>query len=120
MHRDETRAKPVDAGKVLIAVRLVDPPLAAEFGLQRLHRDAIGGLRAVAAAFADALVDEHALRLIRIESALAASALFRRTGLVVDQDRETFDVAQFLLHGVEVTAVMNGSSGGEIIGRIFL
>src|ERR1700709_1384882 len=103
MHRDETRAKPVDAGKVLIAVRLIDPPLAAEFGLQRLHRDAIGGLRAVAAAFADARIDEDALRRVRIEPALSATALFRRTGLVVDQDRKAFDVAQLPLHGIEIT-----------------
>src|ERR1700704_6140485 len=115
MHWDETRAEPLDAGKVLVAVRLVDPPLATEFGLQRLHRDAIGGLRAIAAAFADAFIDEDALRRIRIEPALAATALFRRTGLVVDQDREAFDVAQFLLYGVEVAAVMDGRARRKII-----
>ena len=108
MHGDKTRAKALDAGKVLVAVRLVDPPLAAEFGLQRLHRDAVGDSRAVAAALADALVDEDALRRIRIEPALAAAALFRRAGLVVDQDREALDLAQLLLHGVEFAAVMNG------------
>src|SRR4051812_32006784 len=119
MHRDETRAKPLDAGKVLIAVRLVDPPLATKFGLQRLHRDAIGGLRAIAAAFADAFIDEDALRRIRIEPALAAPALFRRAGLVVDQYREALDVAQFLLHGVEFAAVMDGGAGWEIVAGIF-
>ena len=108
MHGDKTRAKALDAGKVLVAVRLVDPPLAAEFGLQRLHRDAVGNGRAIAAAFADALVDEDALRRIRIEPALAAAALLRRAGLVVDQDGEALDLAQLLLHRVEFAAVMNG------------
>ncbi len=64
--------------------------------------------RAIAAAFADALVDEDALRRIRIEPALAAAALFRRAGLVVDQDREALDLAQLLLHRIEFAAVMNG------------
>src|SRR4029078_13566249 len=83
MHGDKTRTKALDAGKVLVAVRLVDPPLAAELGLQRLHRDAVGNPRAIAAAFADPLVDEDALRRIRIEPALAAPALLRRASLVV-------------------------------------
>ena len=119
MHGDEARAKAFDAGKILVAVRLVDPPLAAEFGFQRLHRDAIGGRRAIAAAFADALVDEDALRRIRIEPALAAAALFGGAGLVVDQDREALDLAQLLLHGVELAAVMDGRAGREIIGGYF-
>ena len=120
MHRDKTRAKTFDAGKVLVAVRLVDPPLATELGLQRLYRDAVGDLRAVAAALADALVDEDALRRIRIEPALAAAALFSRTGLVVDQHGEAFDVAQFPLHGVKLAAVMNGRSIREVIAGIFV
>ena len=78
MHGDEARAKALDAGKILVAVRLVDPTLAAEFGLQRLHRDAVGGLRAVAAAFADALVDEDALLRIRIEARACGGGAFRR------------------------------------------
>src|SRR5436309_2627275 len=108
MHGDKARAKALDAGKVLVAVRLVDPPLAAELGLQRLHRDAVRNSRAVAAAFADALVDEDALRRIGIEPALAAAALLRSTSLVVDQDGEALDLAQLLLHRVEFAAVMNG------------
>src|SRR6185436_2758911 len=81
MHGDKTRAKALDAGKILVAVRLVDLALAAELGLQRLHRDAVGSLRAVAAALADELVDEGAFCGIGIEPALAAAALFRGTGL---------------------------------------
>ena len=119
MHGDKTRAKAFDAGKILVAVRLVDAALAAEFGLQRLHRDAIRHLRAVAAAFADALVDEDALRRIGIKPALAAAALFGGAGLVVDQYGQALDVAQLALHGIEFAAVMDGGAGGEVIARIF-
>src|SRR6185312_15554716 len=101
MHGDKTRAKALDAGKVLVAVRLIDPPLATELGLQRLHRDAVGNGRTVAAAFADPLVDEDALVRIRIEPALAAPALLRRAGLVVDQYSEALDLAQLALHRIE-------------------
>src|SRR5205814_9826246 len=80
---DEARAETLDTGKVLVAVGLVDAALAAEFGFQRLHRDAVRNLRAVAAAFADALVDEDPLGRIGVESALAATALFGGAGLVV-------------------------------------
>src|ERR1043165_1366037 len=102
MDGNEARAETLDAGEILVAVRLVDPALAAEFGLQRLHRDAVGGLRTVAAAPADALVDEHALLRIGIQPALAAAALFGGAGLVVDQYGEALDLAQFLLHRVEI------------------
>ena len=45
---------------------------------------------------------------IRIEPALAAAALLRRAGLVVDQDREALDLAQLPLHRIEFAAMMNG------------
>ena len=82
MHGDKTRAKALDAGKVLVAVRLVDPPLAAEFGFQRLHRDAVRDTRAIAAALADALVDEDALRRIRDRARACGGGAFppRRSG----------------------------------------
>ena len=115
MHGDEARAEAFDAGKVLVAVGLVDAALAAELGFQRLHRDAVRHLRAVAAAFADALVDEDALGRIGIEPALAAAALFGRAGLVVDQHREAGDIAQLALHGIELAAVMDGGQRREEI-----
>src|SRR3954468_19288488 len=117
MHGDEARAKTLDAGKVLVAVRLVDLALAAELGLQRLHRDAVRGLRAIAAAFADQLVDEGALGGVRIEPALAAAALFRGAGLVVDNDRKAFYVAQLALHGVELAEMMDGRALREVVSR---
>ena len=87
VHRDEGRAEALEAGEILVAARLVDGALAAPFGLQRLHRDAVRLHAAVAAALADQLVDDHALVGIGERAALAAAALLRRAGLVVDQHR---------------------------------
>ena len=55
--RHETRAEPLGAGEVFVAARLIDAPLAAPFGLERLDRHAVGDLSAVAAPFADLGVD---------------------------------------------------------------
>src|SRR5205085_10628198 len=115
MDGDETRAKAIDAGIVLVAVRLVDLALASEFGVERLHRDAVGGLRAVAAAFADEVVDEDALGRIGIEPALAAAALFRGTGLIVDQHRQSLDLAQFALQLIHLAAMMDARARRKII-----
>src|SRR5258708_40014980 len=87
MHGDEARAEALDAGIVLVAVGLVDGALAAELGLDRLDRDAVRFLRAVAAALAYHLVDEDALGRVGELAALAAAALLRRAGLVGDGER---------------------------------
>src|SRR5205814_9003150 len=58
--RHEARAEALEATEVLIAGRLVDPTLAAELGLERHHGQAIRLDVAVAAAFADELVDHDA------------------------------------------------------------
>ena len=60
--RDEGRTKAFDTGIVLVAGRLVDGALAPEFGLQRLHRNAVRLHRAIATAFADRGIDEHTAR----------------------------------------------------------
>ena len=60
--------------------------LAAEFGFDRRDRHAVRLDAAVAAAFADQLVDDHALGRIGVLAALAAAALFGGAGLVVEQD----------------------------------
>ena len=41
MDGDETRTESLDAGIVLVAVRLVDLAFAAEFGFERLNRNAV-------------------------------------------------------------------------------
>src|SRR6185369_4015925 len=80
VHHHEGRAKTLDAGIVLVAARLVDTALAAPFGLQRLHRNAIRFDAAVAAAFADHVIDEHALLRVGEGAALAAAPLLGGAG----------------------------------------
>src|SRR5690606_17217745 len=88
---DEGRAEALDAGKVLVARRLVDAALAAELGLDRGDGEAVRLLRAVAAALADQLVDDDAALDARLRVALAAAALLRGAGLVVDDGRHALD-----------------------------
>src|SRR5579862_611324 len=112
-HGDKARAKALEAGKILVAARLVDAALAAEFGLDRHYRDAVRFIRAIAAALAHRVVDEDALGRIGKFAALAAAAFFRGAGLIVDQHGEAFDVAQLALHGVEIVAMADGDAGGK-------
>ena len=93
VHGDEGRAEALHAGEVLVAGRLVDGALAAELGLQRLHRDAVRLHAAVAAALADQFVDDDALLGIGERAALAAAALLGGAGLVVDQHGAAGDFA---------------------------
>src|SRR5215467_15078646 len=105
MHRHEGRAEAVHAGEVLVAIALVDLPLTAELGLERLDRHAVARVRAVAAALANGVVDEHALGGIGEGAALAPAALLGGTGLVVDQHGEPGNVAQLALDGIELVAM---------------
>ncbi len=57
----ERRAVALEAGEVEVAGRLVDRGLASERGLERLDREAVAHLSAVAAALADARVDHDPL-----------------------------------------------------------
>src|SRR6185437_5471024 len=113
MHGDEARAEAFDAGVILVAVGLVDGALSAELGLDRLHRDAVRLVRAVATALADQLVDEDALGRIGILAALPAAALLGGAGLVVDDDGEARRLAQLALNSVELVAMADGDAGGE-------
>ena len=87
--------------------------LAAELGLERLHRHAVALVRAVAAALAHRVVDEHALGGIGEGAALAAAALLGGAGLVVDQHGEAGDLAQLALHGIELVAMTDGDAMRE-------
>ena len=102
--RDKTRTEALDAGKILVAVALVDLALASVFGCLGQHRDAERFLAAVAAAFADQGVDEHAFLRILELATLAPAAFLGRAGLVVDQHADAFDLAQALGHGIEFVA----------------
>src|SRR5436309_2867446 len=105
MDADKARAKSFHTGVVFVAIGLVDLALAAELGLQRLHRDAVGGLRTIPTALANEIVDENALGRIGIEPALAAPPFSRGACLVIDQNREPLDLAQFALNCIQVAAV---------------
>src|SRR5215831_17324389 len=116
MDGDEARAEAVDAGEILVAGRLVDGPLASELGLDRHHREAVGGGAAVAAALADQLIDEGSLGRILHQPALAPAALLRRAGLVVDDGGDARSLAHLALHMVEPVAVEDLDPGGEGAG----
>ena len=112
--------KPFTQRVVLVARALVDRALPAELGLDRRDRHAVRLDAAIAAAFADELVDDHALRRVGKLAALAAPALLRRAGLVVEQHRAARRVAQLALDGVELVAVVDLDAAVEIAGRILV
>ena len=116
--RDEARAEAFDARVILVAGRLVDGALASEFSFDRRHGDAIRFHSAIAATFANQLVDDHALGGIRILATLPAAAFFGGASLVVEEDRDTGRVAQFALNPIDLVAVMDLDSALEIAGRI--
>src|SRR3954469_18205816 len=53
VHGDKTRAEALETGKILVAARLVDRTLAAEFGLDRHDRQTVRGRRTIAAPLAN-------------------------------------------------------------------
>ena len=103
--RDEARAEALHAGVVLVAGALVDRALAAQLRLQRHDRHAVGLHAAVAAAFANFLVDDDALGRIDHLLLLAPAPLLRRAGLRVDDDRHALLVAQLALHLVHAVTM---------------
>src|SRR5437870_6362291 len=117
---DEARAETVDAGVVLVARRLIDGALATEFGPDGCDRHAIRLDAAVTAAFADKLVDDHALGRIRILAALPSATLFGGAGLIVKQNRAAGRFAQLALHRVEIITMVDLDVRGEITGRILV
>ena len=113
MHGDERGAEALEAGEVLVAAGLVDPPLAPQLGLDRLHRDAVRLHAAVAAALADQLVDDDPAVRVGELAPLAPAPLLGGTGLVVDQGRDPGHGTELPLDGVELVAVMHPHAGGE-------
>src|SRR5690606_34059320 len=103
---DEARAEALHAGEILVAAVLVDAALAAELGFHRLHAQAVALHRAVAAALAHQLVDDHGLGRRGQLAALAAAALLGGAGLAVDDRRGARDLAQLALDRIELVAVV--------------
>src|SRR5690606_13031564 len=106
--RDDARAGGRRAAVVLVAVGLVDLPLAAQLGFLRPDADAVGLHRAVATIFTDIRVDEHPLGRVGKLAALAAAALFRGAGLFVDDHRNALGVTQLALHRRVIIPVVHG------------
>ncbi len=83
-NRYEGRAEAFDAAIILVAGRLVDRALAAEFGFQRRTLTQFDWTEQSPQPSQTSLVDEHPLAGIGIGSPLAAAALLGRAGLVID------------------------------------
>ena len=111
--RNEAGAKPFDAALVFVASALVDAAFAAEFGFQGLDAQAIALTAAVAAAFAHRFIDDDADRGVHHGAALAATAFFSGTGLVVNDDGAAQDAAHGALHPVQFVAVFNRHALGQ-------
>src|SRR5262249_36445105 len=119
MHRYEARAKALETGKILIAARLVDLPLAAQWRLDRHDRDAARLLGAVTTALAYGFIDENSRGRVGIAAALAATTLLGRAGLIVNEDGESRDGAKLALHGIQPVAVVDVDAFGEFGAAIF-
>src|SRR6185437_3410603 len=114
MYSNEGRAEAVDAGIILIAVRLIEGGLAAPLVHRRLHRDAVRFHAAIAAAFADQIVDHHALVGIWEGAAFAAAALFRGAGLIVNKNAHAGHGGEFALQRIELVTVMHGQTARPV------
>ena len=117
---DETRTESIDAGRILIATRLVDRPLAAELGFQRNDRDAVRLPAAIAAPLAHRFVDHDAPAGIGQLTALAAAALFGGANLIVDQDRDALRLAQRELNGFQAIARIDGHARRHVLAAMAL
>src|SRR5712691_2603882 len=113
MDGHEARAKALEAREILVAVGLVDLPLASELCFKRLNGDAIRLLRAVAASLADRVIDEDAFGRVRVETPLAAAAYLGGAGLIIDKNGQAWRIAQFALNGVELVAMADVGSAWQ-------
>ena len=100
----ERRAEPLQTGKVLVAGRLVDGPLAAQFGINGHDAHTIRLHPAIAAAFADVGVDEHAPVGVGELPTLAPTAFLGGAGLHIKNDRHALDLAELFLNFHQLVA----------------
>ena len=91
----------------------MDLGLAAELGLDRLHRQARRLLAAVAAALAHALVDPHLLGRLGQLAALAQAPLLGGALVVVDQHGHAGHGGQLALHVLQLVAVSHLGDRGQ-------
>ena len=104
--------KPLTQEKSLLPSGLVDACLATELGSHRLHAHAVGLDAAVAAAFADALVDDNDLDRFLGLAAAARAAQFGGAFLVVDQHGRALGRGQRTLRFVEPVTVPEFGAAG--------
>ena len=93
LDRHETRAETVNAGIILVAGVLIDLSLATKRRFFGYDRQAIGLNRTITAAFTDEIIDNNKLFRILHRAAFAAAPFFGRTGLCVNEDRDTGDIS---------------------------
>src|SRR5262245_38174995 len=91
MYCDKARAKAFETRIILVAAGLIDSPLAPKLSLDRYHRKAIRRSRAIAAAFADEVINYNAFCGIGKAPAAATAALLSGTSLVVDDRGNPLD-----------------------------
>ena len=116
---NETGAKTVQTGEILVAHILVDLPFSAEGGFLRNNGQAVRFHRTITAAFTYQVVDKnHAIGLGQ-HAALAPPPFFGGAGLHVNQYRNAGDFPKFPLYQVEIAA-MRYRGAGWIVGGIEL
>jgi hypothetical protein len=91
--RHKRWAIPLETGVVFVAGGLVDLCLAAELGIDGLHRQAVGFGAAIPTPLAHRLIDDHVQRGFGELAPLAMAAFLGGTLLVIDQHRRSGDLA---------------------------
>ena len=104
-HRGERRAVALQAREVEVAAGLVDAGLASVGRVDRLDRQAIALVAAVAAALAHPLVDHHPEARCGDRATRPSASVLRGAGLVVDVHGDTRGVGEDALGIVEPAAV---------------
>ena len=113
---DKAGAETVDARVVLVATVLVDLSFAAERRFLRHDRQAVRFNRAVAATFANEVVDHDELVRILELAAFAAATFLGCAGLCVDQYRYARDFAQLSLDAIEIATIGDRGARREFGG----
>jgi len=112
LDRHKARTKTLDARVVLVARGLVDHAFAAKVGLERKDGNAIGLDAAVATPLAHGLVNEDPLVRVGKFAFLAATPFLGGAGLVIEENRNPFEVAQFALHAGYVITIIDSDEIG--------
>ena len=110
----ERRAVALLARQVEVARVLIDAGLAPERGLDRLHRQAVALVAAVAASLTHAFVDDHTEVGCADLVALPVAALLRRAPLVVEQHRAALHHRQVFLGLDDPAATPHPHAHGQV------